>query len=110
MAKSTGMARKLVIITVMVAFMFMAIVVEASKHVDKKCFKKCFRKYCRPGKYTSPCAAFCLRKCQVLHDSKALDDCTFSCANSKCNNFTSDEVDEVECCVYSCAENCKKKK
>ncbi|KAK1577960.1 hypothetical protein Q3G72_026409 [Acer saccharum] len=104
MAKNTGMARKLVIITVMVVFMFMAIVVEASKHVDKKCF----RKYCRPGKYSSPCAAFCLRKCQV-NDSKALDDCTFSCANSKCNNFTNDEVDEVEGCVYSCAENCEKK-
>ncbi|KAK0597300.1 hypothetical protein LWI29_023823 [Acer saccharum] len=91
MAKNTGMARKLVIITVMVVFMFMAIVVEASKHVDKKCF----RKYCRPGKYSSPCAAFCLRKCQV-NDSKALDDCTFSCANSKCNNFTNDDNSQIE--------------
>ncbi|KAK4844585.1 hypothetical protein QYF36_022005 [Acer negundo] len=85
----------------------MAIVVEAGTHVDKKCYQKCFAKYCR-GRYTDVCAAGCLRRCQVP-DSEALNDCTFTCANSKCNHFTSDKVDEVEGCVYSCSEDCEKK-
>ncbi|KAK3219710.1 hypothetical protein Dsin_013680 [Dipteronia sinensis] len=107
MAKNTGMAGKLVIITAMVLFMFMATVVESGKHVDKECYYKCYARHCR-GKYAAMCGLACLRKCTV-HDSEAIDNCTFSCANSKCDNFSSDEVGDVEGCVYSCAENCESK-
>ncbi|KAK4843043.1 hypothetical protein QYF36_003120 [Acer negundo] len=107
MAKITGM-RKLVIITAMVLFMFMAIVAEAGRFpVDMKCYHKCYDKYCHFTKPVARCVAFCCQKCR-LPDPEALDDCTLSCVDSKCNNFSSDLVDELEGCVGSCAENCKK--
>nr|DAD44739.1 TPA_asm: hypothetical protein HUJ06_002969 [Nelumbo nucifera] len=76
-----------------------------------QCYVKCFAACVVTKQTPVPCAVSCLKQCISIAPTDSLYRCNLDCACSKCSNISTKQnpaVGEVEACVNTCSETCKK--